>query len=223
MAFLKNNPNPSFSRPTGGIPLPAGNEGDGFWGKWMLVLALISIIYLIAMVKVPILYGDLFMNIDLGRIVLNPETDWAITWMTKQAQPVFLFNYLGIVLQEYVFQWIGLFGPMVFTLLGALAAATLMAKWLLSRGVSGRASFVLSLVFLLDPLFVQSYTVGRLDSWTIALCLGVCVLLRSAVRADYSFLQIRFFFAGALAAVAFFTWPSVIFLFPLILWELSGI
>src|SRR5690606_26434337 len=134
MSFLKNNHNNSSPRPTGGSLLAGGHQINGFWGKWMLVLAIISIIYLIAMVKVPILYGDLFMNIDLGRIVLNPETDWAITWLTKQGQPVFLFNYLGIVLQEYVFQRIGLFGPMILTLLGALAAATLMVKWLLSRG-----------------------------------------------------------------------------------------
>jgi hypothetical protein len=222
MSFLKNKYNYSFY-PTGRNLLSAGHQIDGFWGKWMLVLALISIIYLIAMVKVPILYGDLFMNIDLGRIVLNPETDWAITWLTKEGQPVFLFNYLGIVLQEYVFQWVGLFGPMILTLLGALAAATLMAKWLLTRGIPGRVSFILSLVFLLDPLFVQSYTVGRLDSWAIALCLGVCVLLRSAIKADHSLLKSRLLCAGALAAGSFFTWPSAIFLFPLILWELSEV
>ena len=200
-----------------------GNVTRRFWLNWTLILGIVFTIYLITMINAPIFHSDLFMNIDLGRIVLNPNTDWAITWLTKLDKPVFLFNYLGIVSQEYIFQITGLFGPIVFTIIGALIAATIMVKWLLIRNTPNHVAFILSFVFLLDPIFVQSYTVGRLDSWTIALCLSVCLLLRDSIRylqVNKSLRRSRLVLAGGITAVSFFTWPSAIFLLPLILWEL---
>lgn len=196
-----------------------------FWLRWMFALAIVAVIFSATMEVAPILYGDEFMNIDLGRMILNPDSDWSICWMAYSGQPVFFYFYLGTVLQEIVFQIVGQYGPRILTLIGALVAATAIVRWLIARGTSQNAALILGLVFLLDPLFVQAYTMGRLDSWTMALCITSCWILRntSYILNNQSHVKKRVMFAGALASLAFFIWPSAVFLFPLILFELISL
>ncbi|QMU27462.1 hypothetical protein [Adhaeribacter radiodurans] len=193
-----------------------------FWSKWIIYLLIIFIIFSFTIVKSPNFWVDEHMNVDLGRIILQPDTRWAISWMTKQMQPVYLFSYLGIVFQEIIYQKTGHFGPGIFALIGAFFAATIMVKWLLAIGTSHKVALFLSLVFLLDPLFVQSYTLGRLDGWTIASCLFVCLLLRNTsnnLHLEKFFCEIRIALAGGMTVVSIFIWPSAFFLYPLILLE----
>jgi len=193
----------------------------GFWTKWLLVLIPIAIVFGATLPIAPFLHKDEFMIVDLGRIILNPETDWSITWLTDSATPVFLYSYLGPVMQELSFQWIGQYGPRIVSWIGALTAATTVVGWLMSKGISKNVSFGLGLVFLLDPILVQAHSMGRLDGWTMAFCLAACWILSStsSIQSKVIF-RGRILLAGSLAAFAFFLWPSMIFLFPLIVLEL---
>lgn len=196
-----------------------------FWWMWMLALSVILVVFLLTADRGPYLHSDEFVILDLGRIILDPTTKWSIAWLADLEQPVYLISYLGNVIQELSFIYGGQYGPRISALIGALAAATALTGWLLARGTSQWASFFLGLVFLLDPLFVHSYTIGRLDGWAMALCLSSCWLLRYnylyTVRTEA--ISARLSLAGALAVTAFFIWPSAIFLYPLIGIELFNI
>jgi hypothetical protein len=192
------------------------------WGKWLVALAIVSLIQLATMSFAPKLHSDEFMTLELGRIILHPNTDWSIAWLADRGQPVLIWYYLGPFLQEFSLQIIGQYGPRVSGLIGALIAATAIVGWLLTKGTSRSAALLLGLVFLLDPLFVQSYTIGRVDSWTMALCIISCWILRdTANKLSYKCrFNGRVMVASALSTIAFFTWPSAVFMFPLILLEL---
>lgn len=194
---------------------------DRFWWMWLFALAMVSLIITSTLEYAPFLFVDELMNVDLGRVILEPETDWSIAWMTETGTPVILLSYIGPVLQEVSYKILGELGPRYSALLGALAAATVMVGWLRIRGVAKAIAFVLGLAFLLDPLFVQAYTTGRVDGWTMALCLTSCFLLRYASLNLESGLTSKLFViaSGAIAAVAAFTWVSALLLFPLILSE----
>lgn len=171
----------------------------------------------------PILFQDELMNVDLGRSILNANTDWSIAWMANESQPVFLLSYIGPVLQELAYQFIGELGPRISGLLGAFAAATAMVGWLLSKGISYKVAFILGIVFLLDPLFVHAYTTARVDGWAMALCILSCWILRNnfQVYQHSRYNHLIILISGALSALAFFVWPSAVFIFPLIFLELS--
>ena len=190
-----------------------------FWIAWWGCVLTVVCIYSMTMDVAPFLHKDEFMIVDLGRIVLNPQTEWSITWLTSKDAPVLLGSYLGPVLQEMTYQTLGEFGPRISALTGAVAASVLMLKYLLVKGTTQNAAFVLSLVFFLDPLFVQGYSMGRVDGWAIAVCIGSCYVLANSKNSTMSVRQASYT-AGALSIVAFFIWPSAVILFPLIVFEL---
>lgn len=196
-----------------------------FWINWVIIVITLSIIHLASVDVAPFLHSDEFLILDLGRIILHPDTQWSIAWLTGNDQPVFVWFYLGPVLQELVFQVVGQYGPRIFALLGAIVAATVLVGWLLSKNTWRHAAFVLGLIFLLDPIFVQSYSLGRVDSWTMALCLGACWILQcTASESVKKWSRKRnIIIAGAFMTTALFIWPSAIFLLPLVLIELSNL
>lgn len=195
-----------------------GIPNKKFWKFWGLVLIIISAIFIAEMDVAPYLDEDEFMIVDLGRIILDPETGWSITWMMERNEPAFVFFYIGPVIFELSYQILGEFGPRLLGLIGALFASTILLLWLKSRNTQLLFAAVLSLVFLLDPIFVQSYTLGRLDGWAIGFCLLACWALRSGLVKENKDKQI--IAAGVCSSFAIFIWPSAAFLFPLILGEL---
>jgi len=198
------------------------NPGRKILWLWVIINVLLFLTYLSTISIAPYLHPDELMTVDLGRVILYPNTNWSIAWLTDTNQPVVSLFYVGPVLQESAFEFLGQYGPRISSLIGALFAANMLRQWLLSRGTSQNTSFILSLVFLLDPLFVQSYTMGRVDGWAMGLSLAACWLIRTANN-DLSqkiFLKRRLILAGALMVLALFTWPSAIFLVPLILYEM---
>ncbi|MDB5012689.1 MAG: hypothetical protein JWQ25_891 [Daejeonella sp.] len=201
---------------------PTGIDNSWFWLKWITAVGFIFSIFLLLIPIAPYLHMDEFMIVDLGRKILNPNSNWAITWMTHRDQPVFVLFYIGPVMQELAFQTMGQYGPRVLGIIGALVSATVIVKWLIIRGTTPNIAFLLGLVFLLDPLFVQSYTMGRVDGWTITCCIASCLCLRKIKQG--LFLQKRYvlliIMAGVFMAIAFLTWPSAVFLFPLLFLEL---
>ncbi|WP_162052629.1 hypothetical protein [Pontibacter pamirensis] len=198
-----------------------------YWRIWLLGLSVISVTFIATMDTGPYLHSDEFVTLELGRIILNPSTDWSITWLVDQQQPVILFSYLGAVLQEFTYEYGGQYGPRVSSLFGALVASTALVGWLLTKGTYRIAAFLLGFVFLLDPLLVQAFTIGRLDGWTMALCLCCCWILCDTshrfCEMSPRILTIRLLLAGCLACTAIFIWPSAVFLFPLITVELFSL
>ena len=196
--------------------------GSRFWLKWFFTVSFLLVIYASIVPIAPYLHMDEFMIVDLGRVILHPESKWSITWMTESEQPVFVIFYIGPVLQEFAFGALGEFGPRIIGIIAAILSATLVVKWLLLKGTLPNVAFLLGLVFLLDPLFVQSYTMGRVDGWTIASCVAACICLKS-IRIHFLLEmegKVLVCLAGFFMALSFMIWPSAVFLFPLILSEL---
>lgn len=171
----------------------------------------------------PHLQQDEAQITDYGRLALNPESDWSVTWILSKEKPLLLWSFLGPLFSEMSFHLFGPsgIGPRISSIIGGMIAASLLLGWLLAKKVPSYPSLALSVSFLLDPLFALSQRIARVDSWVFAFCLGACWLLAiESNRKQNSFFIWRVFFAGGLTAIAGFTWPSAIFLYPLIAYEL---
>jgi 4-amino-4-deoxy-L-arabinose transferase-like glycosyltransferase len=194
--------------------------GRWLWLTWSVIMLTVFIIHWSTLGIAPFLHKDEFLIVDLGRIILHPETDWSIAWVANQNQPVFFLCYVGPVLQELSFQLIGEYGPRISATIGALVAATILIKWLISKGTSQDVALILGIVFLVDPIFVQAYGLGRVDSWMMAFCLASCWILADLKPSYSAHFNCQIILAGALFAVAFFVWPTAVFFLPLVFWEL---
>ncbi|WP_108210824.1 hypothetical protein [Pontibacter mucosus] len=214
---IKTSSNFTVNAPLGGVD----SNTMKFWGVWAAALTPVLIMFSLVLDIAPFMHIDEFMTIDLGRVILQPDTTWSIAWMLERNQAAFVFFYVGPVLQELAYQSIGEYGPRISGILGAVAAATAMVGWQHTRGTSGYASLVLGLIFLLDPIFVQAYTIGRVDGWAMAACLTACWCLESINKEDeIAAVRHKLILAGGATALAFFIWPSAIFLLPLVLFQL---
>ncbi|MGV3502908.1 MAG: hypothetical protein ACO1O1_04325 [Adhaeribacter sp.] len=218
---------PGNSAPGPGVvlaPKPAGRfSGRRLWGQWVLAASIALGIQLLTLDVLPHLQQDEAQITDYGRLALDPHSDWSVTWWTAEGKPLVLWSYLGPVMAEVSYQLGGAsgLGPRLASLIGGFWAATMALGWLLARRVPPYAAFGLSLALLLDPLFVLSQRMARVDSWVIALCLACCWLLRATpVSKDHAYDKWRLMAAGGLAATAAFVWPSAVFLYPLVLLEL---
>jgi hypothetical protein len=184
---------------------------------WVLVWLLATAIHLTTLARAPNIHQDETQIIDMGRVLLDPATTWSVN-LSASGQPLpSVPAWLGSVLQELAFRWSvpSPLGPRISSMVGAVLAATLLRGWLLARGTPGLAAFLLAASFYIDPLFIGSYRSGRVDSWSLAVLLGACLLLRSGIPSPR-----RMFAAGTLAATLLFVWPSVLLLAPLLLLEL---
>ncbi|NEM97735.1 hypothetical protein [Pontibacter burrus] len=188
------------------------------WISWIVILFILNVVFWATIDIAPFLHMDEILIVELGRNILNTETNWSVAWLLSQNKPVITIFYLGPVLQEVSYQLIGELGPRISAFIGAGAAATLMLNWLISRGVGAIVATILALVFFLDPLFVQAFTMGRVDGWAMCFCIAACCVLRN-IGSEYSF-KLKTILAGALSAAAVFVWPSALFLYPLIFLEL---
>ena len=192
------------------------------WLMWAILVFPFFVIFIFTMGNGPYLHPDELVIVDLGRYILKPSSTWSITWIPGLQEPAFLVSYLGVVLQEIIYENLGQYGPRLFSILGGVAAATSLVGWLKKRKIPNFIVLSFGLIFLLDPLFVQSYTIGRIDGWCMFLCLGSCWLIHGNnyfINPDRSNI-LQILLAGAMAALAIFIWPSAIFLLPLIILEI---
>lgn len=197
-----------------------------FWTIWSLILLVVFIIHSLTLTISPIVYPDEAYIIEYGRIVLEPHTQWSTIWSIKEGKPFFPLFYLGAILQELALRLsnFSMVGPRLACLIGGLFAATTSVGWFLSRKNSKIFAFVLGIIFLLDPIFVFSYRSGRVDCWVLGLCLASCWLLSDiSLKSEVSSWKnklIKIGLAGMLSSIAFFVWPSVIMVYPLVLVQL---
>lgn len=200
-----------------------GKSTKWVWWLWCTALVVAFFIQLLTLDVLPHLQQDEAQITDYGRLALDPHSDWSVTWRVAEDKPLLLWSYIGPLIAEVSFQLGGPsgLGPRIASLLGGSIAATMALGWLLARRVPVYVAFGLSLAFLLDPLFVLSQRMARIDSWVIALCLAACWILHSASkRGSESIPKRSIMVAGALAASAALVWPSAIFLYPLVVLEL---
>ena len=194
-----------------------------FWLIWFLIILLVVLIHSLTLTVSPPIMGDEVQIIEYGRAFLNPNTDWSMNWDVANNRPFTSLFYLGCLLQEIAFSVanFSIFGSRLMGVIGSSIAATTLVLYLLNRHVNPITAALLGLSFLLDPIFVASSRL-RVDCWAIALCLGSCYLLRVSLKRIQNnqrcFVSIGV--AGSLSAAAFFVWPSVLIIYPLILLEL---
>ncbi len=193
-----------------------------YWPTVAGALAGVAAIHCLSLTLSPTLWMDEVQIVDLGRVFLTgPTASWSICWLPA-GRPVQFLNYLGPVIQELAYRtWSAPAGPRLSSLLGALVAAGLALAWLRLRRVPWPIASGLGLAFLLDPLFVASYRGARVDSWTFSACFAACVLLRLSRRESRVWRRgLSQAVSGALMMVAFFIWPSAMFLTPIFAVEL---
>lgn len=193
------------------------------WWLWLLTILIVFFVQLITLDDLLLIYQDQVQIIDYGRLTLNPNSDWSLAWRIEEGKPILLWSYIGPLIAEMSFNFGGplVIGSRIASLIGGMAAATMAFGWLKSRRVPDYAAFGLSLAFLIDPLFVLSQRIGRMDSWVMALCLASCWILSAAIRKQNPSLpKEKLILAGSIAGISALTWPSAVFLFPLIFLEL---
>lgn len=189
---------------------------------WCIIALSICLIEASTLDVLPSLMQDEAQITDYGRLALDPLSRWSVTWWVAGDKPLLLWSYLGPLFAEVGYQLGGAsgVGPRIVALIGGLVAATIAFGWLLQRKVSPVFAALLSLAFLLDPLFTLSQRMARTDSWVMAFCLASCWLLRRSSSKSKVTRMVLVMLAGTFAAVAAFVWPSALFLFPLICVEL---
>jgi hypothetical protein len=198
-----------------------------FWISWLSILVVISLIHCLTLTTSPPIWIDEVSIIEIGRTFFEPHSDWSIHWNVLTDSPSVVFYYFWAMFQELAFRAanFSIQGPRLLTLLGAMTAATTLVGWLLSRQISRMVAYLLGVIFLLDPMFTQSYRGDRIDCWVFASCLASCWLLRIAnqriQRNQSTILLVSL--AGSLAAIALFIWPSALILYPLIAFELISL
>ncbi|QYA25180.1 hypothetical protein G3I01_06525 [Gramella sp. MT6] len=189
------------------------------WLMWIFTILIVFLIQLITLDDLFLIYKDQVQIIDYGRLILHPDSTWALTWQIAEEKPILIWSYLGPLIAEMSYHLGGQYGlgSRIAALIGGMLAATMAFGWLKSRNVPLYATYMLSLALLIDPLFVLSQRIGRMDSWVMALCFASCWILRSVSQKN---LKINIMIAGGLAIIAGLIWPSAVFLYPLIFLEL---
>ncbi|WP_108210825.1 hypothetical protein [Pontibacter mucosus] len=193
------------------------------WGIWVVAMLISFLVQLLTIDVLPHIQQDEAQITDYGRLALHPESDWSVTWRVADGKPLLLWSYIGPLIAETSFHLFGPsgLGPRIASLIGGLLAASMALGWMLARKIPVYAAFGLSLALLLDPLFLLSQRMARVDSWVIALCLATCWVLHSELKKERNTLfRWQIMVAGGLTAMAALVWPSAVFLYPLIMLEL---
>ena len=193
------------------------------WIFWLTAGVLIVAIQLATLKLYPVILQDGVQILDFGRVFLDPSTTWSTGWLVHESRPMLPVSYLGGAIQElaYAATAPSIMGVRVLSVISALLASACALGWLMARGTPRLPAFILSMAFLLDPIFNVSYREGRVDGWAFAACFAVCWMLRTALNRAERGSEIRWlvFLAGVLLAASPFFWISAGFLLPLMVLE----
>lgn len=194
------------------------------WCFWAACCLITLLVHSLTFTIDRLVNQDEVQILDLGRTVLSPSTDWALSWDETHSIAVLPIAYLGPLIQELAYQISSpsIVGPRLVAVLAAIFAATAMLGWLLARGTLPWVAILLALAFMLDPMFADIYRKGRIDGWPIAAALFTCwqlVLAKQNVLASRPW-KISLLLAGSAFTLSPFLWPSAPILAPLVLLEL---
>lgn len=197
---------------TGGRPTSSPRGTLLFLG----LLALCALLNLPTLGLFPGVWMDEVHQIEYGRLVLEPGSDWSAVWHPLTDAPVMAWSYLGPLLQELVYRGTGGWelAARASGLVGTIVAAVALRAWLLARGTRPGVAGLMGVLLLLDPIVVQSFRGGRADGWAVACGLAACWLLRRGGGRHAASA------AGAMTALGMVVWQSVAILLPLVVLEL---
>lgn len=193
---------------------------------WFLLVVIVFLIQLLTLDVLPQLQQDEVQITEYGRLALDPLSEWSVTWLISEEKPLLLWSYLGPLISELSFQVGGAsgMGPRIASLLGGMFAGTMMFFWLRTRKTPDLIALGLGLAFLLDPLFVLTQRMGRVDGWVFGFCIASCWFLRRSSNKQKKINSVLYILgAGFCAITASFIWPSAILLYPLIAYEFWAI
>jgi hypothetical protein len=187
-----------------------GRLTENGWLKLWVGLGLVAVVaHSTTLVLSPVYWLDEAQILDWGRsLFFEPGTTWSMSWL-PEGRPAASYGYLGPALQEAVFRLSGLqpWAPRLASVVGGVAAATVLVAWLRARGLSARASVLGGALLLVDPAFVQACRGGRVDGWAMAFAIGAAwALCRARGPGGHSMAWAGL--AGVLAASAPFVWPT---------------
>ncbi len=182
------------------------------WRWWSLFLALVLAIFLPSLGSAPLVWQDEVQIVDFGRVVLDPGTDWAVTWSTSDQKAVPPISYLGCVAAELAHRVTGgVLGSRLLCIAGGFLLGSLVLALLLQQGAPVLASLLFAALMILDPGLVQDYRAGRLDALAMAFVLGGALCLQRHARSH----DWRWLVAGALAlACAPYIWLRAVMALP---------
>jgi hypothetical protein len=186
-----------------------------FRALWTLGLLLTAAFCLLTLTMTPPVWVDEGHIVEYGRLFLDPQSSWSLHW--HDGHTTIPWYFVGALLQELATRasMPSCAGTRLVSLAGALIASSMFVRWLLLRRTTPAAALLLGLLVLFDPNFAAAYRGGRLDGWTLSLAFSaLCLIIAPRARIA------TMIGAGALLALAFFVWPSVTFLFPLVALEL---
>ncbi len=196
----------------------------GLVGIWIALVIGFLAITLPNLALWPTLFQDEMQIIDYGRVFLDPSTDWSMGWLVHESAPMTSMAYLGVALQElaYLAGSPSILGARMSSVLGAVLASSLLLGWLRARNTPALVALVLSLAFLLNPIFNESYRQGRVDSWAFVCFFAAAWLLREGTRnlPMNGRARLLLFLSGVFAGLSLYIWPSSLSLMPLFLVEL---
>src|SRR4051794_2410484 len=75
-----------------------------FWFRWILILSVIFLVQVSTISLLPHLQQDEVQITDYGRLAIDPESDWSVTWLVGNEKPLLLWSYLGPLISEVSFK-----------------------------------------------------------------------------------------------------------------------
>ncbi len=169
---------------------------DHPWRWWLLFLVLVLAILSPSIGTSPIVWQDEVQFTDWGRVMLNPHTDWAVTWSAHGHKPLPPVSYLGCIGEELAYELTGtVVGPRLFAISGGLLLGTFVFALMRRQGGPWPLDGLFAALIVLDPGLSQSYCSGRLDAMALAFVLaGTWCVQAYARKQDW-----RWLVAAALA------------------------
>lgn len=184
-----------------------------------LLFGLLLIINIFSASRIPLPSLDEVHLVEIGRNLLDRDGMQASFLTERTGFFTTHFYYLGSVTQEWAYRVFGFPAPRIITILAFLLASVLCRYWLLYRGEEEKTARLFSLMFMVQPVVVQSSRT-RLDAWAFVFCFSILLLITTAKGLTGRARKVRFCWLGFLAAGSLFVWPTALVFFLIYLYEM---
>ncbi len=194
------------------------------WALWTICCLIIAFVHSFTLTIDRRVNQDEVQIIDLGRTVITPTTEWSLAWNVSLDAPVLPISYIGPAIQELAYRTTSpsIAGSRLMAIFSAILAATMLLGWLSKSTANPGLSILLAVVFLLDPLFADTYRQARIDGFAMAAVFFACwqlAVAKSRISAGRS-CRTPVVIAGISFTASGFFWFSAPILGPLVVLEL---
>ena len=148
--------------------------------------------------------------VEMGRLFLDGCSDGDSTLLGVSTVPLRPLNYIGPLLQEFLFRCFGQVGVRISPYAGLFIAAFCWNKRLQQENISVRNRILFSLLLLFSPLLFQCSLLTRIDTWSLACVFAALAILGPPNIFKY---RIRIFGGAFFAVLSCFVWPTAAILF----------